>query len=202
MIRKVSAIKFRTVTALVAVVAIGLAAAAMVPTALVEAKSVTFNDGVTVEVASSAFIPCANGGAGEVVDFGGNLQLKMDMTMDSIGGLHISRWTDPEGIKGTGRVTGDTYQGAGIARSSLYAPGPFYERGPLAPPMVATSVDSYQLIGPVEGSDLLSDAVLQLTVEDNGSVSADVFSFSFGCTDGRAATKGSSYTDGETSPHS
>ena len=64
----------------------------------------------------SVFIPCANNGAGELVIFQGNLHVLLSFTINNnrvSGKDHFQ----PQGLTGTGNVTGDKYQGTGVTQS-------------------------------------------------------------------------------------
>jgi hypothetical protein len=65
-------------------------------------------------VAITVFIPCANNGAGETVTLTGNLHIEFSLTFDNAGGGHIHILFNPQGISGTGSVTGIKYQGTGM----------------------------------------------------------------------------------------
>ena len=61
------------------------------------------------------FVPCANGGIGELVDLNGSLHILITFT---INGNTISGKThlQPQGISGVGLDTGDKYQGTGVTQ--------------------------------------------------------------------------------------
>jgi hypothetical protein len=64
----------------------------------------------------SVFVPCAAGGAGELVDLSGPLHTLITFT---INGNNVSGKThfQPQGIRGIGETTGDKYQATGAAPS-------------------------------------------------------------------------------------
>src|SRR5438046_1494190 len=61
-------------------------------------------------------IPCAAGGAGEVVTLTGNLHVLMSVTVNA-NNVSFDSHFQAQGISGTGSVTGDKYQATGITRS-------------------------------------------------------------------------------------
>src|SRR5438093_1477433 len=78
--------------------------------------------GVTVNVSTpislTVFIPCANGGLGESVTLAGDLHTLITSTINGnniSGKLH----GQPQGISGTGSVTGDKYQGTGVTQQEF-----------------------------------------------------------------------------------
>lgn len=56
----------------------------------------------------SFWVPCANGGAGELVDVAGYWHTVLDWHFDATWGLHIT-WHDSAQGFGVGQVTGDRY---------------------------------------------------------------------------------------------
>src|SRR5205823_4137988 len=72
----------------------------------------------TFPINLSVFVPCANGGAGEVVDLSGSLH---DLVTATINGNHVSgKFHDnPQGVTGTGETTGAKYQGTGVTQSEF-----------------------------------------------------------------------------------
>src|SRR5512132_3920345 len=65
----------------------------------------------------TVFVPCANGGAGENVDLGGELHTLITLTIsgdDVSGDAHFQ----PQGVSGTGATTGDKYQATGVTKDT------------------------------------------------------------------------------------
>ncbi|HYO47772.1 MAG TPA: hypothetical protein VEY33_13895, partial [Gemmatimonadota bacterium] len=64
-----------------------------------------------------AFVPCADGGAGEFVELSGNLH---DLTHLTINGNRfvLKVHTQPQGIRGVGLSTGDRYRGTGVTQET------------------------------------------------------------------------------------
>ena len=59
------------------------------------------------------FVPCANGGLGEDVALSGSFHDKFHVTLDGSGGAHLQIMHTPQGVTGTGLITGVKYQGVG-----------------------------------------------------------------------------------------
>jgi hypothetical protein len=64
-------------------------------------------------LAVTRFVPCANGGVGEDVSLSGDIHVVFHVTLDGSGGAHVDEIHNPQGVKGTGLITGATYQGVG-----------------------------------------------------------------------------------------
>src|SRR5438067_11145514 len=65
----------------------------------------------------TVFVPCAAGGAGEIVDLSGPLHILITFT---INGNNVSGTAhfQPQGIVGTGETTGDKYQANGVTKET------------------------------------------------------------------------------------
>jgi hypothetical protein len=97
----------RVTMCLVAVLAIVIVAAN---------AAVQVND--ETEISLTVFIPCAAGGAGEIVDLSGPLRTLISFT---INGNNVSGYFhfQPQGSSGTGEATGVKYQATGITQESF-----------------------------------------------------------------------------------
>jgi hypothetical protein len=72
----------------------------------------------SIPITLSVFVPCAAGGAGEIVDLSGSLHVLITFT---INGNHVSgrQQFQPQGLSGTGETTGLTYYGLALRRRAL-----------------------------------------------------------------------------------
>jgi hypothetical protein len=86
--------------------AVGLLCAVMVLGLPGVAKAATV---VRVPVDSRLFLPCANGGAGEVVHFTGTIVGVSSGTTDGAGGVHTVSVEVEQGVSGIGETTGRRY---------------------------------------------------------------------------------------------
>lgn len=59
---------------------------------------------IKVPVTIGVFIPCAAGGAGEVVFLTGNLHVLLRFTMDQAGGIHVASHFQPRESPGLARL--------------------------------------------------------------------------------------------------
>jgi len=64
---------------------------------------------IRVPVDSRLFLPCANGGAGEVVHFTGTILGVSAGTTDGAGGVHAVSVEVEQGVRGVGETTGSRY---------------------------------------------------------------------------------------------
>ena len=123
-----------------------------------------------------AFIPCAAGGAGELaVVTGAELHVVLRTVIDADSGFHSSGHFQPiRNWDGIGTVTGDIYQATGVTRNNINVDGDGL-------PFESTFVNNFRWIGPGTGNNLLVHATIHLTINANGSLTADVFNASVDC---------------------
>ena len=111
-------------------------------------------------------VPCANGGAGEIVGVNGTLHLVIHTTIDNTGGFRrVIRYNVPN-LTGIGQITGDVYR--------VLGPGHITE---------ITSAESSQsefagfcitnLIGPGPNNNLLTTIYIRLVINANGETTVD-----------------------------
>src|SRR5919201_6754130 len=100
-----------------------LAAAAAVALSTANLAQAAVSSNVSVPLATSAFVPCANGGAGEVVTLTGNLHILATETFDSAGGVHGTLLFNPQGVPGVGSFSRARYRGTGEAVSTFSRKG-------------------------------------------------------------------------------
>ena len=131
----------------------------------------TSNDVVPVNI--SAFVPCANGGAGETVDVSGNLHQTFGLVISESGNVTVKSHFQPQGISGVGQVTGDTYHATGVTSSVDNTRAPF--------PIVSRFVNNFRFIGTGPDNNLLIHEVGHLTIDANGVVRVDVDKLSVEC---------------------
>jgi hypothetical protein len=119
----------------------------------------------------SASVPCANGGAGEVVELTGDLHDMFSYTIDSNGGVHVDVHDNPQGISGTGLTSGDRYHATGVTRFNLNS----------TEAMEVTVVNNFRIIGPGPRNNLLVHDNFHITVNANGDVTASHDNFRVEC---------------------
>jgi hypothetical protein len=147
---------FRTTGAL----ALLLALSAIPPAA----AAVTENDKIPVEI--DLDIPCANGGAGELVSLTGDLHVLT--TFDINANVVRGRFHDqPEAVSGFGSVSGDRYQATGVSqgefKSSLH-------NGQA----IVSFINNFRIIGQGTGNNFLVHQNIHLIINANGDITTVV----------------------------
>lgn len=156
----------RTFATLLAVTAIALAGAAG---AGAQATTVTTNEQIPFAIV--VFVPCANDGAGELVELTGTLHVLTHVTIDDQGGLHVKQHSQPQGISGVGLTTGDTYRGTGVTQTEFNATAATEQ----------TSINNFRIIGQGPDNNFLVHSTFHVTVNANGEVTTVVDNFSTEC---------------------
>jgi len=118
-------------------------------------------------------IPCAAGGAGEVVTLTGNLHVLMSVTVNA-NNVSFDSHVQAQGISGTGSVTGDKYQATGITRFNFNA-------DVIGFPFNSTFVNNFRIIGQGTGNNFVVHQTFHITVNADGTVTAFVDNFSVDC---------------------
>jgi hypothetical protein len=122
----------------------------------------------TVSYAYSGFVPCANGGAGELLT--GRIDVH-NLITSTVNG-NVDSWQFQFQPRGSlvGRITGDMYQLTGVTRGT-------YTDSVQSGEYTLTYVNSYQLIGPGPGNNLHVREIAHLTLDgDDVVVQHDDFS--------------------------
>lgn len=154
----------KRILVLLAIAAVGMAASVTAAQAEVVSNE-------TVSYAYSGFVPCANGGAGELLT--GTIDVHSLITSTVSGNLDSSQFQfQPRGSL-VGTVTGDTYRLTGLTRGT-------YNESLQSGEYTLTYVNSYQLIGPGPGNNLLVREIAHLT-RDGDDVVVHHDNFSIEC---------------------
>ena len=129
---------------------------------------------VSVDITGfSVFIPCANNGTGELVIFTGNLHVLISLTINNnkvSGDQHFQ----PQGLTGTGTVTGDKYQATGVTQTMF--------SGSLVNGQFETTfVNNFRIIGQGTGNNFLVQEIAHETINANGVVTVFFDNFSVNC---------------------
>ena len=135
------------------------------------ANSVTSNMRIPIQL--SQFVPCANGGNGEIVNLSGELHVVSTFTLNA-NNVHVSMHFQPQGVTGTGSVTGEKYQATGVTRNDFNASNVDF-------PIETTFVNNFRIIGQGPGNNFLVHEVIHLTVNANSVVTDNRDNFSFQC---------------------
>jgi hypothetical protein len=133
--------------------------------------AVEVNDKTDINLA--VFVPCADGGNGEVVDLIGSLHTLLSFT---INGNNVSGYLhfQPQGISGTGETTGVKYQATGITQESFKSS---LQNGQAN----LTFVNNFRIIGQGPGNNYLVHETLHFTINANGTTTVFNDNFSIDC---------------------
>jgi hypothetical protein len=134
-----------------------------------QAQTSTNND--TIPFDANFFVPCAAGGAGEIVALSGQLHVLIHVTVNDVGGTNIKTHFQPQGISGVGLITGDTYRGTGVTQDQESNTGA----------TEFTAVNNVNLIGPGPGNNLLVHQLIHITINPNGELTAVVVNSNIDC---------------------
>ena len=158
----------RTIATCLVIVLATLAGAAV---ARAQATTVTTNERIPFSLI--AFVPCANGGAGEEVLVTGTLHVLTHVTIDTQGGLHVKLHFQPQGASGVGLTTGDIYRATGVTQEhvNFNANTGFTD----------TFINNFRIIGQGPDNNLLVHQTIHITVTPNGDVTSVVDNTSVEC---------------------
>src|SRR6266851_7299059 len=122
--------------------------------------AVQVNDKTDVNL--TVFVPCAAGGAGEVVDLSGPLHVLISFT---INGNNVSGYFhfQPQGISGTGETTGAKYDGTGVTEQSFKSS---LQNGKAN----LTYVNNFRIIGQGAGNHYLVHETMHITINADGTL--------------------------------
>lgn len=135
-----------------------------------QALAITTND--FVPFAQAAFVPCANGGAGEVVLIEGVLHVQNHLTINN-NRLSLKIHFQPQGAVGTGTVTGDKYQATGVTQEQD-ATGPIGAS-------VFSFVNNFRIIGQGSGNNLQVHQLIEITIDANNIIRTNVINSTIDC---------------------
>jgi hypothetical protein len=133
--------------------------------------AVEMNDSTNFSMTS--FVPCAAGGAGELVDLSGTLHTLLSFT---INGNNISGFfhSQPQGVSGIGEITGAKYQATGVLKLSFRTS---FQNGQAN----VSSVNNLRIIGQGPGNNFTLRETLHLTFNADGTVTVFHDNFSMDC---------------------
>jgi hypothetical protein len=151
--------------------AIALVALTVAGPAFAQALAITTND--FVPFAQINFVPCANGGAGELVLIQGTLHIQQHITINN-NRATIKAHFQPQGAGGTGLTTGDTYNATGVTQEvdTIALTGGATE---------FTFINNFRLIGQGPDNNLLVHQTIHTTINANGTVTSVVDNTSVEC---------------------
>jgi hypothetical protein len=128
----------------------------------------------TSDINLTVFVPCAAGGAGEIVDLTGPLHTLITLT---INGNNVSGTAhfQPQGLSVTGETTGDKYQATGVTKDTSFKVS--FQNGQAQ----QTFVNNFRIIGTGPGNNFLVHEVAHITINANGIVTVVHDDLSIAC---------------------
>jgi hypothetical protein len=124
---------------------------------------------VTIPLNQEVFSPCT----GDVIQATGFIHLVGTETVDGNGGFHMAFMVNVSQVTGVGSLTGATYHGVGGDWFTVNAQPPF--------PFEATQTDVFALVSSGSTPNLVVTDTFHITVNANGTVTANVARFSAAC---------------------
>jgi hypothetical protein len=117
------------------------------------------------------FVPCAAGGAGEVVRLSGQVHNLLHLSTSARGNEVLKILVNPQGVGGVGLTTGAKYRGTGVTQEifSVHVG------------VTDTFVNNFRVIGQGPSNNFLVHEVLHVTVNANGTLTAFVSNVSVKC---------------------
>ena len=148
---------------------LALAAASLAIVGAVQA-AVTANE--QLSIAYAGYVPCANGGAGELLT--GTIDVH-DLASETVNGNNVAwRFTFERRGELVGRVTGDTYRLAGVEHGA-------YTQSLDSEHSTLTYVNRYRLIGPGPGNNLVVSETAHVTIDGDENVVVQRDDFAVDC---------------------
>ncbi|SRR6266446_4484169 len=127
----------------------------------------------SIPITLSVFVPCAAGGAGEIVDLSGPLHVLLTFTING-NNLSGRQQFQPQGISGTGETTGLSYQATGLTATSFAGSlvnGQFTQ----------TFINRFDIIGQGPNNNFTVHETLHITINADGTVTVFFDDFSVEC---------------------
>jgi len=157
----------KTLTFVLAITVLTLTLAGV---AFSQALSITTNE--FVPFAQSAFVPCANSGAGEVVLVEGVLHVQNHLTINN-NRLSLKVHFQPQGAVGTGTVTGDKYQATGVTQEQ--------DSTGIIGASEFSFINNFRIIGAGPDNNLLVHQVIEITIDANNIIRTNVINTTVDC---------------------
>ncbi|HET6639839.1 MAG TPA: hypothetical protein VFH82_13775 [Gemmatimonadota bacterium] len=119
------------------------------------------------------FVPCANGGTGEIVALSGNVHDLFHVTING-NRFKVKVHTQPQGVRGVGLTTGDKYRGTGVTQETF---GGSLVNGQAS----STFVNNFHIVGQGPGNNFTIAEVVHSTINARGELTAVVDHSSVTC---------------------
>ncbi len=139
------------------------------------AQAITDTTNLSIPFDLTLFIPCANDGAGELVQLSGPLHALFHNTISPNGRITFKFHFQPQGIRGMGQTTGDRYQATGETQGTTTFDGVS------GFPFETSFVNNFKIIGQGPGNNFLVHENFHVTINANGELTVLVDNFSIAC---------------------
>jgi hypothetical protein len=139
----------------------------------VSAQAVTSTTNQFVPFAQIVAVPCANGGAGELILVSGILHIQNHITING-NRVNLKSHFQPQGASAIGLSTGDIYRAVGVTQS--------HDTIPLTNgAATTTSINNFRMIGPGPNNNFQVHQNIHTTINANGDVTSTVVNTSTDC---------------------
>jgi len=135
-----------------------------------QALAITTNE--FVPFAQAALVPCANGGAGEVVLVEGTLHVQNHLTINN-NRLSLKTHFQPQGAEGTGTITGDKYRAVGVTQEE--------DSTGVIGASVFSFINNFRFIGPGPDNNLQVHQLIEITIDANNIIRTNVINTTIDC---------------------
>lgn len=119
------------------------------------------------------FVPCADGGAGEIVQLSGNIHELFHLTING-NQFKMKMHAQPQGIYGVGLTSGETYHGTGVTQET-------YVGSLVNGRASSTFVNNFRVIGQGRGNNFMIQELGHFTINALGELTADIHQLSVTC---------------------
>ena len=121
---------------------------------------------VIIPLETTAYVPCANNGTGEIIDLSGNLHALFVTNTSNSGNVTLKYHYQPQGLSGVGRTSGAIYNATGVTQATTTFDGI------TGYPFQTTYVNNYRLIGKGTAANYAVHSTFHITINANGTVTA------------------------------
>jgi hypothetical protein len=132
----------------------------------------TSTDSFVIPLNFAVFVPCADGGQGELVQLSGSLHILFHLTISSSGIVSYKDHFQPQGVSGAGLTTGAGYHGTGVTQDKNH----FGLVG-----QTVSFIDNFRIIGQGSGNNFSLHENFHVTVNANGTLTTFVDNISATC---------------------
>jgi len=126
-----------------------------------------------IPFAQAVLVPCADGGAGEIVLIEGTLHVQEHATISG-NRANLKVHFQPMGAKGVGQVTGDVYNATGVTQEQDSLP---ISNGAFE----FTFINNFRLIGPGPDNNFQVHQTVHVTIDANGNVTTVIDNTTVDC---------------------